>query len=109
MEIQFEFVSRPLIDKQGGWEIDFPGPTHIWKCGRFVAGSTQPSSSNLAVSSCTIRHWGCPVECRPLLEFVTHCELRPDSTLMCSLQKDDDDERQQQRTSNFISTDCSTA
>lgn len=59
--------------------------THIWKCGKLVAGRTQPSSSNLAVSSCTMRHWGCPVEWRPLLEFVTHCELRPDSTLMWSL------------------------
>lgn len=30
---------------------------YIWKCGKLVAGKTQPSSSSLDVSSWTVRQW----------------------------------------------------
>lgn len=60
--------------------------TYIWKCGKFVAGKTQPNSNNLAVSSWTVRQWFKWFWLiMPLAVPVNHGASIPDSVRICWL------------------------
>lgn len=90
---KWELVSSPPfvipIPHQSNW-LRTNAQRYIWKCGKFTAGKTQPNSSNLAVSSWTIRQCGWPWDWSPLLELVTHWVSSADNIRMCWLQISDE-------------------